>query len=238
MRKEWLKITDLLKQAKDDEIEITTDPPAFEKQEYTSIGGMLQQVTNTYINRGDKLIFKFKEGVNKKFIGLSIEYSWQYKFYELYDLDDTEIIINTQDIGKDRDYDENDDGVYILELGSYEIETKDAPPPEPEPESGEKNYLNIYKITNDIYYMLMGHMTIDDPLTPIDNSYISNLYTIPFNIDNIVQSEKSPIVYGKNESKVEAYPINKDKIRVELGQIQIPSKYNNAYDYINTTTVL
>ena len=113
-----------------------------------------------------------------------------------------------------------------------EPETPDTPT---EPESG--NLFNIYSITRKNFIELLGIDSINESFTPIDNSYIVDFYNLPFNIDSIIHNIESSIKYGKYDSKVQAKPVLKDKIRVDLGNIEIPLKYNNSYDY-NVNQVL
>ena len=113
-----------------------------------------------------------------------------------------------------------------------EPETPDTPT---EPESG--NLFNIYNITRENFIELMGIDSLDESFTPVDNSYIVDFYNLPFNIDSIIHNTETSIKYGKYDSKVQAKPVLKDKIRVDLGSIEIPLKYNNSYDY-NVNQVL
>lgn len=119
---------------------------------------------------------------------------------------------------------------------TLEIKTIPDEPEEPEqPESG--TLFNIYNITKQNFIDLMGIDSIDDSFTPIDNSYIIDFYNLPFNIDDIIHNTPTNIKYGTYDSKVQAKPVLKDKIRVDLGNIEIPLKYNNSYDY-NVNQVL
>ena len=113
-----------------------------------------------------------------------------------------------------------------------EPETPDTPT---EPDSG--NLFNIYNITKQNFIDLMGIDSIDESFTPIDNSYIIDFYNLPFNIDEIIHNTPTSIKYGKYDSKVQAKPVLKDKIKVDLGTIEIPLKYDNSYDY-NVNQVL
>ena len=113
-----------------------------------------------------------------------------------------------------------------------EPETPDTPT---EPETG--NLFNIYNITKQNFIDLMGNDSIDESFTPIDNSYIIDFYNLPFNIDDIIHNTPTSIKYGKYDSQVKAKPVLKDKVRINLGTIEIPLKYDNSYDY-NVNQVL
>lgn len=119
---------------------------------------------------------------------------------------------------------------------TLEIKTIPDEPDEPEqPESG--TLFNIYNITKQNFIDLMGIDSIDEAFTPIDNSYVIDFYNLPFNIDSIIHDTPTNIKYGTYDSKVQAKPLLKDKIRVDLGNIEIPLKYNDSYDY-NVNQVL
>ena len=122
---------------------------------------------------------------------------------------------------------------------TLEVKTIPEEPDEPhipdEPDSG--NLFNIYSITKENFIDLMGIDSIDESFTPIDSSYIIDFYNLPFNIDDIIHNTPTSIKYGKYDSKVQAKPVLKDKIRVDLGTIEIPLKYDNSYDY-NVNQVL
>lgn len=118
------------------------------------------------------------------------------------------------------------------------LEVKPIPDEPDEPDEPEaENLFNIYNITKQNLIDLMGIDSIDESFTPIDNSYIIDFYNLPFNIDDIIHNTPTSIKYGKYDSQVKAKPVLKDKIRVDLGTIEIPLKYGNSYDY-NVNQVL
>ncbi len=68
--------------------------------------------------------------------------------------------------------------------------------------------------------------------------YIANLYIIPFSLSNIISDVKTPIVLGGNTVNTESTRINSTIMNIRVAEIEVPAKYNNAYDYINTTCKL
>lgn len=74
-------------------------------------------------------------------------------------------------------------------------------------------------------------------------NYISTLYEIPFNIDGItvkkdgVVAEK-PIRFGFKQSTLESSYLGRSSLKVNLGDIVVSEKYNNAYDYTNVECIL
>ncbi len=68
--------------------------------------------------------------------------------------------------------------------------------------------------------------------------YIANLYIIPFSLNDITSDVKTPIILGGNTVDTESKQINSDIMSIRVAEIEVPAKYNNAYDYINTTCKL
>lgn len=68
--------------------------------------------------------------------------------------------------------------------------------------------------------------------------YILGLLQLPFKIDDSLILEKEPIILANLKTKVEANRISTDKIKVDLGDIEIIGKENNLLDYSYTTAIL
>lgn len=69
-------------------------------------------------------------------------------------------------------------------------------------------------------------------------TFISNLYTLPFTIDNNIITNRSTVVLGNHKTKTESNVINSSYMYVNLGNINVPETYKNNYDYLNTTCEL
>ena len=68
--------------------------------------------------------------------------------------------------------------------------------------------------------------------------YIANLYILPFSLSDITSDVKTPIKLGGYTVNTEARQVNSSIINIRVAEIEVPAKYNNAYDYINTTCKL
>lgn len=68
--------------------------------------------------------------------------------------------------------------------------------------------------------------------------HIANLYIIPFSLSDITSDDKTPIILGGNTVDTESKQINSDIMSIRVAEIEVPAKYNNVYDYINTTCKL
>lgn len=70
-------------------------------------------------------------------------------------------------------------------------------------------------------------------------TFITALFKIPFAIPTELKTEeKRNIVLGKFDSNVLATGLNTYNMIVNIGEITVPEKYKNVYDYIDTECVL
>lgn len=69
--------------------------------------------------------------------------------------------------------------------------------------------------------------------------YITALFKIPFAIPtDMITEEKRNIILGTYDSNVTANGLTTYNMFVDIGEITIPEKYQNVYDYIDTECVL
>ena len=69
-------------------------------------------------------------------------------------------------------------------------------------------------------------------------TYIINLLELPFVVNEEIKGTENPIVLGNAVANTKAVEILVDEIQIDLGDIIVPNKYNNSYDFINTETKL
>ena len=69
-------------------------------------------------------------------------------------------------------------------------------------------------------------------------SFITQLYILPLNLPSDIIGDKSNIILGSFDSKVKSTLLNNYTVDYDMGSIEVPAKYNNAYDFINTTCTL
>jgi len=69
-------------------------------------------------------------------------------------------------------------------------------------------------------------------------TYIINLLELPFVVNEEIKGTENPIVLGNTVADTKAVEILVDEIQIDLGDIIVPNKYNNSYDFINTETKL
>ena len=101
-------------------------------------------------------------------------------------------------------------------------------------------FTNIYLISNAELSELSKarYSNIDGKLQDL-GSFIANLYKLPFILPSeIVVETKTDIMLGNNKVNVKSSLVNTDKLVIDFGDIEIPEKYHNVYDFINTTCIL
>jgi hypothetical protein len=133
----------------------------------------------------------------------------------------------------------NDYGIESCWKTNYRIELKDnyiAIGGEVE----TNEFTNIYLITNTELSELskVRYTNIDDELQDL-GIFITNLYKLPFILPSeIVVETKTDIMLGNNKVNVKSSLVNTDRLVIDFGDIEVPEKYHNVYDFINTTCIL
>ena len=135
----------------------------------------------------------------------------------------------------------NDYGIERYWKENYRIELKDnyiAIGGEVPVETNE--FTNIYLITNaELSELSKARYTnIDGKLQDL-GTFIANLYKLPFILPSeIVVDTKTDIMLGNNKVDVKSNLVNTDRLIIDFGDIEVPEKYHNVYDFINTTCIL
>lgn len=100
-------------------------------------------------------------------------------------------------------------------------------------------FVNLYRTNNTELKKLSKARFVDNEGTTVDyGEFITQLYVLPFEIDSGLIGEKDNIILGNYDSNVESTIILDSKLYIDGGTITIPNKYNNVYDYLNTTCTL
>ena len=102
-------------------------------------------------------------------------------------------------------------------------------------------FCNLYKVTEKELSQLSKVRFQKDSTsdTVVDyGSAITQLYILPLNIPAEIIGDKSNIILGSFDSQVESTLLNNYTVDYDMGAITVPAKYNNAYDFINTTCTL
>ena len=102
-------------------------------------------------------------------------------------------------------------------------------------------FCNLYKVTEKELSQLSKVRFQKDSTsnTVVDyGSSITQLYILPLNLPAEIIGDKSNIILGSFDSQVESTLLNNYTVDYDMGAITVPAKYNNAYDFINTTCTL
>ena len=100
-------------------------------------------------------------------------------------------------------------------------------------------FVNLYRVTNSEIKQLAVARFVDSEGTTVDyGKFITQLYVLPFTIPNDIIGEKDNIILGNYDSNVKSTLIRDSKLYIDGGIITVPNKYNNVYDYLNTTCTL
>ena len=102
-------------------------------------------------------------------------------------------------------------------------------------------FCNLYKVTekelSQLSKVRFQKDTTSDSVVDY-GSAITQLYILPLNIPAEIIGDKSNIILGSFDSQVESTLLNNYTVDYDMGAITVPAKYNNAYDFINTTCTL
>ena len=103
-------------------------------------------------------------------------------------------------------------------------------------------FVNLYTVTGDELAALSkvrfntvsggSNETIDY------GQYITALYVLPLSIPADIIGDRANIQLGDYDSEVESTQLLNYTFSVDAGSVSVPSKYNNAYDYLNTACTL
>jgi hypothetical protein len=120
---------------------------------------------------------------------------------------------------------------YDIDLNSYYVATKES--------ELVSTFVNLYRVTNSEMKQLAVARFVDSEGTTVDyGEFITQLYVLPFEISRDIIGERDSIILGNYDSKVESTLLIDSKLYINGGLITVPNKYNNVYDYLNTTCTL
>lgn len=100
---------------------------------------------------------------------------------------------------------------------------------------------------NHVYSMLPSELDqlltegfgVDTPSGTIDlRTFMLNLLSFPFSIPPDFIGEREKIILGEHTRKTESTALKGDIIQYNLGSIEVPLKYKNAYDFYSAETTL
>ena len=95
---------------------------------------------------------------------------------------------------------------------------------------------NVYHVTSEDLTELSGVRFASTSTGDVIDygAYITKLYLLPFEIPDDLLAGTGAIQLGMFNSNVETTVLNDYQFKVDLGKIEVPEKYNNVYDYLQT----
>lgn len=124
-----------------------------------------------------------------------------------------------------------------------EDEDKDEDKDEDE-EPSLQGFTNVYLVDRTILKSIASEdliRTWGEPTSKIRvdlRDYIINVMEFPFSIPSDLIGNDLPIKLGEYELKTTAKEIKQDLLFLDLGTINVPFKYNNSFDFMDTTAKL
>lgn len=91
----------------------------------------------------------------------------------------------------------------------------------------------LSSFTKERFYVLGDTGTVVDL-----GQFIINIIELPFSLPDEVLGEKEGIILGNRRITTESIKVTTDLLEFDLGEIHVPLKYNNGYDFVNTSTFL
>ena len=98
------------------------------------------------------------------------------------------------------------------------------------------SFLNVYSVDNEILKQLSSTIFSDSGVDL--GQYIINLFVLPIKLDDELKNVSSDIMLGTVNTNIETIILSDYIYELDLGNITVDEKYQNVYDYINTTFIL
>lgn len=102
------------------------------------------------------------------------------------------------------------------------------------------NFVNLYKTNSTELTELSNVIFLNLSSGQITGygQYINSLYVLPFDIPSDILVDNGTILVGDFDSEVESTLISTYSFDIDAGEIEVPLKYNNIYDFVNTECIL
>lgn len=120
-------------------------------------------------------------------------------------------------------------------VGEYEL-IVEIVTKEKNPDRDVTGFNKLYKVDKQLLHSIAGERFVGGGVDLAE--YFINILELPFSLDESIIGEEQAIRLGSEFLNTQAPEILKDSVRVDLGTIHVPKKYNNSYDYMNTTITL
>lgn len=102
-------------------------------------------------------------------------------------------------------------------------------------------FVHLYNPSEDILTELSKVRFVQDTETAQSVDYgqfITSLYIFPLPLPSEIIGDPAPIILGNYDSNVNCPTLSTYHFDIDLGEIAVPAKYNNVYDFLDTICTL
>lgn len=207
-----------------DLVDVTTNlPSSFKKGDVVNL--VINAINGKEFNPTDEVVLSFK-----KYLGDLA--------YDVYSINSTPALFSNDNKTFSITFTQNNDTFFLLAKPTKVTTVIPDPEPEPEPDPPLNNDVPfnetflVDKTTLDV--LSKKWYFIDSIGVLIDKrGYIYDLFSIPFKLETGVSVDSKRIYLGKDDTLVDGRYLTDVNIKMNLGNITVPEKYNNVYDYDN-----
>lgn len=100
------------------------------------------------------------------------------------------------------------------------------------------HFVNLYQLSDDELFQLSNELYKSEDGSKDFTGNIKALYKYPLKLSDFVSDTLEPLKIGTYTSYAKGYPLNQNRIVLDLGNITVNEEYNNVYDYLNTICIL
>lgn len=94
---------------------------------------------------------------------------------------------------------------------------------------------HLYLVDMNTLGEISTHRFITNDAKEIDlGNYFLNVLELPMKLSNESLGVENDVILGKHKIPIQAIELVEDKITIDFGEILVPHKFNNSYDFINT----
>lgn len=171
-------------------------------------------------------------------------YKWELKPIEGYRIDSATVDEGYDSMGNynTQDFIVSDDGqyAYVESTTGTRLSNYDTSPYTP-PTPKVVGFNHIYNPSSDeltsfskerFYVLGEGGEIVDL------GQFIINILELPFTLPSDVLGDIETIILGNKRIETTSMKVTTDLLEYDLGEITVPYKYNNGYDFVNTTILI
>ena len=138
-------------------------------------------------------------------------------------------------IGSQEDITNTKFTLYVQNYGVEEIHINTEYHEVQPPASNVSGFNHLYLVDKNTLKSLASERFTTGSNSTIDlGNFIINVLELPFKLDDSLKGVESNIVLGHKLTNTKAVELIDDELIIDFGNINVPGKFNNSYDYMNT----